>query len=466
MQIDARVTDANQRRVMLSIEPVRGPRHDPTIAVEHLRQRLVGGFASLLDDRIVRQVDVIRQPPTYEAYKLFVKGQDLYDRGHNPGQSHYFDEAQRLFVQAVALDSTLVGAYVRAAWCASNAGRLAEADSLAQIANRYRDRLAPFSEARLDMLRAELEGDRLAALQAARKQMQTPLDPASRALWVNYPREAIRILEDTEEYATYLGSAGDEGIEQLYWQFLASGYHLLGEHKRELKTTQKARDRYPTSLAMLGIQLRALAALGRTDQVTDLLDENLSITPEPGLILLPPRTGFAPAMIFRIAAVELRAHGYPEAGLAASEREIDWYLSRPSEETSTPRGRAALAEAYYVGERWEEARSLYEALAEESPSNIHHRGYLGVLAARRGDRTEAMRIAAELKGMADRYDFGREAYWQACIASQLGDMERAMVLLREAYAQGKAYDLLPHVDPDLDPMRDFQPFKDFLEPKG
>jgi hypothetical protein len=395
-----------------------------------------------------------------------VKAQDLFDRGHNPGQRSYFDEAQQLFLRAVELDSTLVGAYVRAAWCASNARRLDEADSLAQIANRYRDRLAPFSESRLDMLLAELKGDRLAALQAARKQMQTPLDPAARALWVNYPREAIGILEDAEDYAKHLGSTGDEGIEQLYWQFLTSGYHLLGEHKRELKIAQRARDRYPTSLALLGTELRALAALGRLDEVTDLLDENLAITPEPGLVLLPPRTGFAPAMIFRIAAVELRAHGHTEAGLAASEREIEWYLSRPAEELSTPQGRAALAEAYYVGERWEEARGLYEALAEEFPGNIHHQGYLGVLAARRGDRTEAMRIAAELKGMANRYDFGREQYWQACIASQLGDLKQAMVLLREAYAQGKIFDLQPHIDPDLEPLRDFQPFKDLLEPKG
>jgi hypothetical protein len=41
-----------------------------------------------------------------------------------------------------------------------------------------------------------------------------------------------------------------------------------------------------------------------------------------------------------------------------------------------------------------------------------------------------------------------------------------MVLLRNAYAQGKAFDLLPHLDPDLEPLHEYPPFQEFLRPKG
>jgi len=70
-------------------------------------------------------------------------------------------------------------------------------------------------------------------------------------------------------------------------------------------------------------------------------------------------------------------------------------------------------------------------------------GYLGLLAARHGDREEALRISERLDGMADPYDFGREEYLQACIAAQLSDLDRAMTLLR-----------------------DYPPFQEFIKPRG
>jgi DNA-binding SARP family transcriptional activator/TolB-like protein len=457
IQIEAHVTDASKQRVMLSIEPAGGPRDDPIIAVETLRQRVVGALATVLDARIAPYTDAHRQPPTYEAYRVFVEAEELYDRAFNPGSGHLIDEAQRLFLESVELDSTLIGAWGRAAAAAAVAGRPAEADSLARIAERYRDRLSPFSEARLDMMRANLEGDRIAALHAARKQMQTPLDPAIQALQVNYPGETVEILEESEDYATLLGSYGLVGIEQIYWQVLTVGHHMRGDYRRELKAAQKARERNPNLLSMLELEVRALAALGRVDQVVDRLDESLS---------LPPQAGWLTARVMRVAAVELRAHGRPEAGLEASAREIDWYESRAPEENATRQGRFLLAESNYVGRRWETARSVYEELAREFPDNVHYKGYLGVLAARRSDRAEALRLSEELRGLADPYDFGRESYWQACIASQLGELDRAMVLLRDAYAQGKAFDLLPHLDLDLEPLHEYPPFQEFLRPKG
>jgi hypothetical protein len=63
-------------------------------------------------------------------------------------------------------------------------------------------------------------------------------------------------------------------------------------------------------------------------------------------------------------------------------------------------------------------------------------------------------------------DFGRESYWQACIAALLGEKERAMTLLHDAYTQGRAFTIWLHRDMDLEPLRDYPPFQELLRPKG
>ena len=88
------------------------------------------------------------------------------------------------------------------------------------------------------------------------------------------------------------------------------------------------------------------------------------------------------------------------------------------------------------------------------------------MAARRGDHEEARRISDGLSDLADPYNHGRHTYWQACIAAQLGERERAMLLLRDAFSQGRRFDLWLHRDMDLEPLHDYPPFQEFLRPKG
>jgi hypothetical protein len=108
---------------------------------------------------------------------------------------------------------------------------------------------------------------------------------------------------------------------------------------------------------------------------------------------------------------------------------------------------------------------IFEELAE-GPPHINVQGVLGVLAARRGDRATALAISEGLTGMAAPGDFGRDVYWQACIASLLGDRQRAMALLSEAYARGRLFSVFLHRDMDLEPLHDYPPFQDFLRGDG
>jgi hypothetical protein len=88
------------------------------------------------------------------------------------------------------------------------------------------------------------------------------------------------------------------------------------------------------------------------------------------------------------------------------------------------------------------------------------------LAARRGDREGATRIFEELGKIERPYLFGNHLYWRACIAALLGEKERAVALLKEAFSQGLDYGVYLRQEIDLEPLWDYPPFKDLLRPKG
>ena len=233
--------------------------------------------------------------------------------------------------------------------------------------------------------------------------------------------------------------------------------HMVGDYPNELTEARRAREIYPDRLKMLDNELRALAALGRIDEVDHGLDESLLLLPSQGEI-------DAGNLMLSVGA-ELRAHGNREASIRVAERALEWFTSRPDDGAENIGSRVGRAMALYSAERWEAARAHFEELSSIAPRDINFQGFLGVLAARRGDRDEALRISTRLEGMADPYDFGRDVYWQACVAAQLGELDRAMVLLREAYARGRIFNVFLHRDFDLEPLHGYPAFEEFLAPK-
>jgi tetratricopeptide (TPR) repeat protein len=233
-------------------------------------------------------------------------------------------------------------------------------------------------------------------------------------------------------------------------------YHVVDDYQQELIEARRARELYPDRMLMLSNEVRALAAHGSIDVVDRLVGESLR---------LPLEGGFTAGHVMGIAAGELRAHGYLAASHRVTERHLDWFDSRPAYEKESIPYRMGLAQTLYFAERWDEARSLFEELAAELPRHVNVQGYLGTLAARLDEREEALRISDRLVGMADPYDFGRDTYWQACIAAQLGELERAMVLLRESYARGRIFSVRLHIDTDLEPLHGYPPYEEFIEPK-
>jgi len=99
---------------------------------------------------------------------------------------------------------------------------------------------------------------------------------------------------------------------------------------------------------------------------------------------------------------------------------------------------------------------------------------LGVVAARQGDREEALRIfrLLEERGRAfptyrSSWEIWHYTYGPAQIAAALGERERAVELLRETIAgSGAFYSMEFHSNRNLESLWDYPPFQELLRPKG
>jgi tetratricopeptide (TPR) repeat protein len=437
VEFQAQVIDARDGRLLSAIAPTSGAIGDPGAAVDSLRRSVVRSLAVLLEPSL-RQSAAAAHPPSLEAYRQYLEGLRRFERAND------MRGALTYFYRAVELDSTFIAPRFYIVFAHGNLGEPAQADSNAQLLVRRRPLLTEYQRNTLDWQLARLRGDQMAGLEAARA--RGGIDIGVQALRVNRPQEAVDVL------------AGHEALPDFYFQWLTltEAYHMLGDYGRELREVQRLHESYPDLLRVLDAELRALAALGRIDQIERRLEESL---------LLPPDEGMTLAGVMGGAAAELRAHGHRQASLDVADRTIEWFLALRAAQADGWGYDFGLALAYYQAERWQEARVLFERLAVDAPDEINVRGFLGVLAARRGDTEEALRGGEGLEGLAPR-DFGRDSYWQACIASLLGERERAMVLLREAYARGRPFSVNLHTDMDLEPLHDYPPFQDLLRPKG
>ena len=61
---------------------------------------------------------------------------------------------------------------------------------------------------------------------------------------------------------------------------------------------------------------------------------------------------------------------------------------------------------------------------------------------------------------------GRTAYARARLWALLGEAERAMLLLRQAFDEGLNMRMWVHIDPDFDSLRGMPAYRQLLSPRG
>jgi len=450
IQFQAQVMNVDGK-MLQAIEPIYSPIKKVMDGVESVRQRVLGALAILLDERLLGTSAQSAPPPKYEAYQEFIQG-----RVHNNRSD--WDGALDHLMKAYTLDTLFLEPLLGACGASSNSARWALSDSLVQFLELRRSRLNAIQQLRLDAASGSVSGDLLKGLNAMRQAAK--LAPGSSfaymwgvyASWLNRPRECI------EAFKTMDPERGWARGWMQYWYFLTLSYHILGEHKQELKAAQHARRLYPESPSPFYSETRALAAMGEVQEVKQSLEQCASLSVNAGVA--PPNQLYQ-------AGIELRAHGHEDQAMAMLDEAIRWYESQPSEKLDSLREGYAMT--LYNARRWDKAKTIYEELAKKFPKDSAGRGYesyLGFIAARQGDRTRAMEVSEWLKNLRGPYLFGGNTYERACIAAILGEKDQAVTLLKESFLQGSRFNIEVHRDFDLESLWNYPPFIEFLKPKG
>lgn len=455
LQFQTAITEARSGRVRHTADLVRVPLARPRDALEPLRQRVIGGLAVLLDNRLNNWTAETSRPPTYEAYQEFLIGMEAFGVD--------FEEALRHFTRAAVLDTTYWQSLLWAGMSNANLRRYPQADSVFQILNRNRAQLAPYDQANLDYFDGGfVHGDWERSYQGARRMVE--LAPAAghalfalglTAIITNRPGEAISVFSRIDTDAGW-GGRWAARITNL----MARAHHQLGRHDAELRWARRTRAAEPNAGWTRLAEIRALAALGRFDEAGRRAEEG-ALFPETRNSWEP----FVPGELLYEAGRELRAHGSPALAERMYLQAIEWYRSRPAEEEATRARRLGLAATLYASGRWDEAREIYAALSTEDSTDVAARGGLGVIAMRNGKPGEAERMVTLLEGERRPYLFGVPRFWAARIVALGGDRERALALLIRARREGTSRIYFFHLEQDFDSLRGYPAYRDLLSPR-
>ncbi|MFC1559215.1 protein kinase [Gemmatimonadota bacterium] len=445
LQFSLHIRDILKGVIIESIGPISVLPNDYALAIDEISQRIVGFYTLESDERIA-----LPEPVIDAAYRAFSDGMDIYARAQDSSEQL---SAINHFHLAYELDPTFTRPLIYAGFCHWNNNAFAQVDSLLRILDQHRERLNEYDVGWLEYLHGRIRGDLERSLRGARQVAQ--IAPGSKAeynvghiaVFLNRPGEALEAFERLDRKDSFTRSGFS------FWTRKASAYHLLGEYRNALKIARQGFQLFPEADDLIYDILHSLAALGRVEEIHEFLEETHNYQ-NP-----------SPAYRMRRAAADLKAYGqYPEVVIDLYQSAIDWYENARGENKT--QYRSSIANALYEMERFDEAEVLYKELTVDSPSSLTYLGYLGTLAARRGDDQEALRIFDLLASIDQPYMFGNHIYLCARIAAQLGDKERAVRLLHESFEQGARAFLGVYRDMDLVPLRGFQPFEELIRPKG
>jgi DNA-binding SARP family transcriptional activator len=453
VQYQVEVTDVTRGRSLGALDPEIAPLDSPDDAIEPMRQHVMGLLAISFDERVAAHASSAAQPPSFEAYRAFDEGMVRYLRGEADG----FREAFPYFHRAFELDTTFVTPLFYAILVHSNIGQWTQSDSLVGVVARFRDRLSDYDQHWLDYLRARVEGDNPEALRAIRRAAE--LAPSSKAVynWAHQARHNNRPREALDALLSLDPERGPMRGWRPYFEQLVGSYSALDEHESALEATQQYREIYGDDPSTLGYEAGALAALGRVEEVNTLLDD-LTALPEQGL---------NQGEIILGIALDQRRLGHIDAAQTTVDRAIRWFDARLPETKSSAAWRWSYAWALYIADRRDEAYSVATSLSEEFPEDLQYRGFVGVLAACRGDQEEAQQISQWLESLDRPYLRGNHTMWRSRIAGTLGDGENAVALFRQAVAQGMSYPGAWNFSSiPFEPLRDYPPWQELIRPKG
>jgi TolB-like protein len=440
LHFEAQLVDAATGKLILALEPIAGPSSDKTRVIEQLRQRIMGGFATVFqsgfDDWKAASV-----PPSYDAYQeMLIAGDDMWVFKDDLAAEHLH--------RAIAKDPSYTGAKVQLAHALASMGLCAEADSVAHSLDTVAGQLPPVDRATLAIAGAQCRRDREGEFAAAKSVLAAAphsigftVLAAINAIEIGRSREGLEILLRFDAMRTPLS----EQQRRIYWSFVGYAYHDLGDFRQQLQAAQMTP----------GLELdqaQALAALGDAGAVRRLASSWLEHA----------EAGDDPAFDrAECATLELRAHGARDAAAALLE---DIVARRGALGAAAPTDGPCLwnlFSAHYYAGRWNEVATGYAQRLRKDPGDVTAHAALAALAVRRSDRGE---LARQSKWLVRRSNSGVAMLGLARVAALQGRRDEAVTLLQRALHHGLERHFL-HIDPDFESMRAYPPYQELIRSK-
>ena len=448
-------TDVAQGKLLSSVGPVSSSVARPLDGVEKLRQRVTGALAPLLDSTLAGLTQVMTNPPSYEAYREFLRGEALF----------YTDEAAAAtaLAHAATLDSTYLYPLLREIGVLQNLGRMKEADSVALVVEHRRGALSPYESAFFDLLRATSKYHLPARLDAAQR-MVAAAPTAAFPKYIEaglqneagHPRRALVILDSLDPLSGALRG------RIYFYSYYHAALHALGEHERSVTVTRRGRAQHPGRLSLVSQELLALAALGRAADISARLDSMGLMQPDRYVTPL----GVAAAVLW-----EARAHDHPEI-VSVVAPWMERFMALHARDQS-PRYRL---NAFAALDAWTRVESLADSLVATDSTDAISMSWSAIAAARRGDRSKAATlgrrigalsvVARALDGSARLLDTETARLRaRANVAAALGDLEGATTLLKSLPADGWET-MQYHIGPAFELLRSYPGFQALIKPRG
>ncbi len=421
VEVQVQLIDVAEGSVLYAAPGVVGPKDRAAELLQDASQRALGALATQLYAHA--HSSLLSKPPVFEAGREFLAGSEIFVRDLPAAIKH--------LERAVEIDPDFTSAQLRLAMGLRLAGRGEEGRAILDGLHARRAGLTDFERLWLDAFVADFEGrwaDALACLDGARRLTSSDWTLlyliANHELDLNRPRRAISILGEMHslELPDFITR---HGLFIRSHVILALAWHIVGDHSAELAAACAGRARFPADHGLMVAEAKALAVLGDLEGLEAVLAAAGS-TPAA-----------MPANLLVESAATARAHGRPELARSLAARAAA-VLDRPD---GSPFDHLLLAEALVQLGELDRAQPILDELALRLPQPrqrlaLPARGWLGVVAARRGDLETARAVDAELAAIDDPYLYGKPACYRAAIAAWLGHRDRALELLREARAAG------------------------------
>ncbi len=419
-----------------------GNASNPGLLLDSLQQRLMTTTMLALAG-----VDFNALPrlPTNEVALTLIRGLELF-------QAREWTGAAQQYIAAYRMDSLFISSLTSAMVSYANLGSWSSVDSLLEIVTPRRAEISRSGAYTIDRYAARVRGDLEGALRAERMWVEADSNTSTlfnlsiSAAATGRPREALEALTQIDTASEHAHDWPD------HWQLKASANHWLGQHEETVEAARVGKSRFPELLVMRRHEIQALIALGLLDEIDPLLDD---------VELMEPNGDYyTPARVFIDVCTSLARFGHFDESRVLAERAVEWYRARDPEHY---RKRTALA--LLLAGHADEALEIVRPLVEETPDSLERRGIYGMALAKTGDTAGAEAEVAWFEQLNRPYLFGKDTYWRAVLLAHLGRHDEAVLLLRQAYREGRKRGYM-YYDANLRPLWGHEQFEQFIAPRG